>query len=129
MKTSMSNTTLETANKAFQNWCHGLATGEWEPFLDMLTDDYTFWHPNGEYKGKNVGKERAAAFFEFVSVTIKAVLTVAPPYRVTSNEKTVVFEFEDEGHVGGEPYKNRLAISFDVRGDKISACREYYGEI
>lgn len=47
--------------------------------------------------------------------------------RVTSNETTVVFEFRDEGLLFGEPYKNRIAVSFDVRGDKICAYREYFG--
>ncbi|MDJ0661980.1 MAG: hypothetical protein QNJ42_21215 [Crocosphaera sp.] len=51
------------------------------------------------------------------------------------NEKTVIFEFRDEGLFRGVPYKNRVAISkrsasrcaFDIRGDKICAYREYYG--
>lgn len=27
----------------------------------------------------------------------------------------------------GQPYKNRIAISFDVRNDKICVYREYLG--
>jgi len=46
---------------------------------------------------------------------------------VTSNETTVVFEFRDEGMMWKEPYKNRIAVSFDVRGDKICGYREYFG--
>ncbi len=65
--------------------CHRLAIGEWQPFLDMLTDDHIFWHPNREYKGKNNGKELAVAFFHYVSV-------FAPSYRVITNKRTVVFE-------------------------------------
>jgi hypothetical protein len=38
---------------------------------------------------------------------------------VTSNDTTVVFEFCDEGKLMGEAYKNRVAISFDIREDKI----------
>jgi ketosteroid isomerase-like protein len=47
--------------------------------------------------------------------------------RVTYNETTVVFEFRDEGLMLGQPYKNRVAVSFDVRGDQIAAYREYFG--
>lgn len=35
--------------------------------LDLLTEDFTFWFPVGPYHGLNVGKERAKAFFQYVS--------------------------------------------------------------
>lgn len=47
--------------------------------------------------------------------------------RVTSNENTVGFEFRDQDPMWGQPYKNRVAVSFDVRGDKICFDREYFG--
>lgn len=118
--------TMEIAHRAFQHFTHGLATGEWKLFVDMLTEDFTFWFPVGPYHGLNVGKERAIAFFEYVSETFSQGLKVTLE-RITSNETTVVFEFRDEGLMWGEPYKNRLAVSFDVRGDKICAYREYFG--
>jgi ketosteroid isomerase-like protein len=116
--------TMETAQQAFKHFSHGLATSEWEPFLDMLTEDFTFWFPVGAYKGLNVGKERAAEFFKFVSQVMDRGLTVTLQ-RVTSNEMTVVFEFHSEGYLRGNPYLNQVAVSFDVRGDKICSYREY----
>ncbi|MBE9129842.1 MULTISPECIES: nuclear transport factor 2 family protein [unclassified Coleofasciculus] len=118
--------TIEVAQGAFGHFSHGLATGEWKPFVEMLTDDFTFWFPVGPYQGLNVGKERAIAFFEYVSEVFNQGLSVTLD-RVTSNETTVVFEFRDEGKMRGEPYKNRIAVSFDVRGDKICGYREYFG--
>ncbi|HBB30601.1 MAG TPA: ketosteroid isomerase [Cyanobacteria bacterium UBA8803] len=118
--------TMEVAQQAFGHFTKGLATGEWQPFVDMLTEDFTFWFPVGSYHGLNVGKERAIAFLEYVSETFKGGLSVTLD-RVTSNETTVVFEFRDEGMMRGEPYKNRIAVSFDVRGNKICSYREYFG--
>lgn len=118
--------TMEVAQRTFKQFTHGLATGEWQPFVDMLTDDFTFWFPMGKFHGLNVGKERASEFFEYVSEAFNGGLSVTLD-RVTSNETTVVFEFRDEGLMWGEPYKNRVAVSFDVRGDKICAYREYFG--
>lgn len=118
--------TMEVAHRAFQHFTHGLATGEWQQFLDMLTEDFTFWFPMGPYQGLNVGKERAIAFFQYVSEAFSQGLSVTLD-RVTSNETTVVFEFRDEGLLFGQPYKNRVAVSFDVRGDKICGYREYFG--
>lgn len=118
--------TMEIAHRAFQHFTHGLATGEWQLFVDMLTEDFTFWFPVGPYHGLNVGKERARAFFQYVSETFSKGLSVTLD-RVTSNETTVVFEFRDEGFMWEQPYKNRVAVSFDVRGDKICGYREYFG--
>lgn len=118
--------TLTVAHQAFEQFKYGLATSDWQAFLEMLTDDFSFWFPMGKFHGLNVGKERAIAFFEHVSDAFGQGLTITLD-RVTSNEATVVFEFRDEGHLWGEPYKNRVAVSFDVRGDKICGYREYFG--
>lgn len=118
--------TMKVAQQAFGHFTHGLATGDWQPFMDMLSDDFTFWFPVGPYHGLNVGKERASEFFQYVSETFSQGLSVTLD-RVTSNETTVVFEFRDEGLMWGEPYKNRVAVSFDVRDNQICYYREYFG--
>jgi ketosteroid isomerase-like protein len=125
--TESSENTLKVGHQAFENLHHGLATGEWNPMLDMLTEDFTFWFPVGPYHGLNVGKERAKAFFDYVSEVFGQTIRLTSLERVTSNETTVVFEFRDEGMMRSEPYKNRIAVSFDVRGDKICGYREYFG--
>ncbi len=124
--TEREHLTLEIAYQAFGHFTHGLATGEWQPFVDMLTEDFTFWFPVGKYHGLNTGKERALEFFKYVTETFRPGLSLTLD-RVTSNETTVVFEFRDEGLMRGEPYKNRIAVSFDIRGDKICCYREYFG--
>jgi ketosteroid isomerase-like protein len=121
-----SENTLKVAHQAFAHFKHGLATGEWNSFLDMLTEDFNFWFPVGKYHGLNVGKQKAEAFFDYVNEVFSPGLTLTLD-SVTSNDKTVVFEFRDEGMMGKEPYKNRIAVSFDVRGDKICGYREYFG--
>ena len=118
--------TLKTAHQAFKHFTYGLATGEWQAFLDMLSEDFSFWFPIGPYHGLNTGKERTEAFLQYVSYTFEQGLTVTLD-RVMSNDTTVVFEFRDEGMMRGQPYKNRVAVAFDVRGNKICAYREYFG--
>ncbi|MBE9051304.1 nuclear transport factor 2 family protein [Nostocales cyanobacterium LEGE 11386] len=123
----MIDNTLKIAQEAFEKFTHGLATGEWEAFLDMLTEDFTFWFPMGKFHGLNEGKQRAKEFFQYVSASFNPGLQLTSLDRITSNETTVVFEFRDEGFLLGQPYKNRVAVSFDVRGDKICSYREYFG--
>lgn len=122
----MKQDVIDVAQRAFQDFTHGLATGEWDSFLDRLTDDFTFWFPIGPFHGLNVGKERARDFFEYVNQVFDG-LEIESIERVTSNDTTVVFEFRDQGKLRGEPYKNRIAVSFDIRGDKICGYREYLG--
>lgn len=119
--------TLKVAHQAFENLKYGLATEEWKPLLELLTEDFTFWFPVGPYHGLNVGREKAKAFFQYVSTVFGRTIKVTSLERVTSSETTVVFEFRDEGMMGNEPYKNRIAVSFDVRQDKICGYREYFG--
>lgn len=123
----MSEKTLKVAQQAFEYFTHGLATGDWEPFLDMLTEDFTFWFPMGKFHGLNQGKDRAREFFEYLSESFSSGLNLTSLDRVTHNETTVVFEFRDEGLLLNQPYKNRVAVSFDIRGDKVCGYREYFG--
>lgn len=124
--TSEPSNTLAVAQQAFVHFERGLATGDWQAFFDMLSDDFSFWFPLGEFHGLNVGKDRAIQFFNYVSEVYQDGLTLTLD-RVTSNETTVVFEFRDEGLMWGNPYKNRVAVSFDVRGNQICGYREYLG--
>lgn len=116
----------QVAEAAFEQLGHGLASGEWQGWFDMLSDDFSFHFPLGRYQGLNRGKENAIEFFNFVSQVYPDGLHVDLK-KVTGTGNTVVFEFEDEGLMRGEPYHNLVAISLDVCGDKICGYREYFG--
>ena len=117
--------TLETAQQAFEHFRHGLATGEWEKFIAMLSDDFTFSFPAGPYQGLNEGKEHMAEFLAYVSEKVFSQGLIFTLERTTFNENTVVFEGKSEGLMFGKPYKNQVAISFDIRDDEICSYREY----
>ncbi|GEM_PF-1172632 len=119
--------TMQVAQRAFDHFRRGLATGQWQPFLDMLSDDFTFYFPTGKYQGLHVGKAKAAEFFHYVASVFTEGVQITEVLRVTADEKTVVFEFRDEGKLHGQMYKNRVAVSLDVCGDKICGYREYFG--
>jgi ketosteroid isomerase-like protein len=118
---------LKVAQQAFDSLMYGFETSDWNPLLNILTDDFNFWFPIGPYHGLNVGKERAKEFFQYVTETFDQTIKLTSLERITSSETTVVFEFRDEGLMRGQIYKNRIAISFDVRDDKICSYREYLG--
>ena len=114
---STENSTIESKIEVAQRALQGLADihkgGSIEPYLDMLTDDYTFYMPLGEFRGKNVGRERAAECYRWVQ-SMNPKFVYESPHHVTSHGNTVVFEFEDHGTLMGKSYHNRIAASFDV---------------
>lgn len=126
----MSQTTLETAWTAFRRFETGWKTGDFQPYLAMLTDEFTFWFPVGKHKGRFAGREGKAQMIAKCHDHAQAGerLTFAAPHLVTSNDKTVVFQVHVEGTAGGEAVKGCIAISIDVSGEKISGFREYFGE-
>ena len=115
------------ADRAFDGLRQGLAAGRWEPFFDTLSDDFTFWFPTGKYLGQHTGKAQAMEFFRYVSSAFPGGIRVTEVLRQSGSGTTFVYEFRDEGLLRGEPYKNRVAISLDVCGDKICGYREYFG--
>lgn len=120
-------TPKQVAEEAFEDFRIGLATGTWEPFLDRLSDDFTFHFPLGKYQGLNEGKDRAAEFFAFVSQAYPEGLEVEEIVGVTAEGNRVVFEFKDSGLLRGQPYHNLVTISLDVCGEKVCGYREYFG--
>jgi ketosteroid isomerase-like protein len=123
-----SSKTLEIAEVAFQAFSLGLASGEWSPFLEQLSDDFAFWFPAGPFKGWNHGRARAQEFFTSVSNLFPGGLTLSVQ-QVTSNSTTAVFEVRSHGVLSGYPYQNQAAIAFDIRHDKICGYREYLGVV
>ena len=115
------------AEEAFADLRSGLATGDWQPWLDRLSDDFTFHFPLGRFQGMNRGKARAAEFFAFVSQVYSEGLFVDEVVGVTAEGTRVIFEFSDHGLMFGEPYNNLVAISLDVCGEQICGYREYFG--
>lgn len=117
---------LITAQLGFEAFQQGLATGNWQSFLKLITDDFTFEFPIGKFQGTHSGKEKAAEFFAYVSQFFPQGLQLTMN-RVTWSDCTVVFEVLSEGEVMGKSYRNQAAISFDIRGEQICGYREYLG--
>ncbi len=123
-----SPTPLSIAQTAFADFAAGLAGGDWQPFLDRLSDDVTFWFPAGPFKGHNQGKAKLATFLAAVPKVFPGGLAVEV-VQITHNATTVVFEVRSTGMMGREPYENQAAISFDIRDNQICAYREYLGVV
>lgn len=114
------------AEEAFEDFEHGLATGEWVDFLDRLSDDVAWSFPAAPFRGEHKGKASIAKLFAHVAKLFPGGLEVEVE-RVTAEDGRVVFEFKDSGKKDGKPYANRIALALDVCGEQICGYREYFG--
>jgi ketosteroid isomerase-like protein len=116
------------AMEAWRRNALGHATGDFEPWLSMLTDDVLISMPVGPFRGDNHGIAAAREIYRAIA-DAKPRLVYEAPTRVSNSGATVVVEFDDHGTIAGVAYRNRIAASFDVRGGQIAAYREYFGDI
>ena len=106
----------------------GHGGGDFAPWIDALTNDVRISMPLGPFRGETVGRDGATRIYSVIAAA-EPRLVYAEPMRVTESGNSVVIEFEDHGTIGGMPYRNRIAASFDVRDGKIAAYREYFGDV
>jgi ketosteroid isomerase-like protein len=122
---------LMTAQQGLTAFMQGWGNGDFQPFLELLTDEFTFWYPYGKHRGKFSGYEGKAQMVAKCHdhSALGDRLKFNSPHHVSSGNANVMFEFECEGVISNKPYHGRIAISLDVSGDKISGFREYFGDI
>ncbi len=121
---------LQTGQKAWEAFSRGWASGAWEEYRLMLSQDIEFSFPVGPFRGKYTGKEgyeKMIAKIESDSKTgYRLLFTVT---HISSNNNTVVVEYEAVGNFDGYPYRSNNAIAFSFLDEKISAYREYFGDL
>ena len=119
---------LSVAQLALEGFRAGWATGSWSAFLALLAEDYTQRVPLGEVRGRELSKREAVRHYR--AMTLLGVrLQLGEPFRTAASDTGATFELEVSGELYGLPYRNRLALSFDVAAGRITALREYFGEL
>lgn len=118
----------EVALAAWRANAVGHRGGGFAAWLDALDENVRITMPLGPFRGETVGKEGAARIYTAIA-SAAPQLVYEEPLRVTESGNSVVIEFDDHGTIGGMPYRNRIAASFDVRDGKIAAYRECFGDI
>lgn len=119
---------LEIAQRAWKALAYGFKNQDFTAFLDLLSEDYTFWLPYGPMANQNQGKDKALEYYKMASSN-GTRLSFREPYRTYVSGNSVMFEFEDDGTIMNKAYRNRLAYSFDIRDGKICGSREYWGMV
>ena len=118
---------LENAYKEFLN---GWATGDWQSFFNLLSDDLIFQYPAGVYKGRHLvpeGKPKMIAWAHSHSEAGDRI-QITPTLKVFQNDWGV-FCATSIGKYNGEPYDGNEAYFLRVQGNQIIEYREYIGDI
>ena len=109
---------ITLALQGLHRWADAYHRGNWQPYMELLTDDYTFRVVSGKKLSKTWDVRAALSLHNRLTVD-REPLYLDEPIRMLQQENTVLFEFEDNEHEFG------AAFSFDLRGGKIAACRAY----
>ncbi len=125
----MDKNAKKTIQEAFQHFKKGALDGEWDGYLNYFAEDASYWGPvPGKFLGENKGREKIRAFYE--SQTANGVkLKAEDPFNIITEGKKVFIEYHESGTVGGNPFKNIVALSYIVEDGKIIDCREYLGDL
>jgi ketosteroid isomerase-like protein len=127
----MEGTNIQTAQQAFDYLAQGWATGNFQPFIDMLADEVVFWLPVGKQRDTPFGYEHKQQIIARLQARKESGdrLIFSQPDHVTTNNITCTFEFESQGTICNQPFTGRNVVSFEIKDGKIAGIREYFGDI
>ena len=122
----MNRESLNLAKRILEAWISGFNTNNWNNYIQLLSDNYIFKISN-EKNEKHDSSHNTLVLFEYLKGQGIEKIT-SDPIRITSNEKTVVFEFQEPlAKTNGSAGFARFALSFDFENGLITTYREYYG--
>jgi ketosteroid isomerase-like protein len=119
------------ADRAMDRFDHGWRTGEWEPFLAMLTPRFSFWFPDGQWRGRHEGEAGRQAIGAWARFHADNGNRVQGHRRgVTTMGDRVLYEYDSRGASASTAgYLNWETILVRVAGERISALHEYWGNV
>ncbi len=113
---------ISVAQSALEALIQGLETGQWQAFRDCLTEDVTIWFPQEPFQGLNQGKDQTISLLQSIPWHPDTTIAVE---QVTCNGTTVMLELRLDRPEGNSLGFERAAISFQIRGNHISAIQPY----
>ena len=117
------------ADRAMEHFAQAWRTGQWQPFLEMTTPEFSFWFPVGPHAGKHEGAAGRTALEQWAQAngTTGARLDSVVRSQTTTGSR-VIYETEATGTAGpASTYRNWEVVVLTVSDDRISGLHEYWG--
>lgn len=126
----MNQPSHEILENAYQQFLNGWATGNWQSFLDSLSDDLIFQYPAGVYKGRHLAPEGKLKMTAWAHSHREAGdrIQITPTLKVFQDDWGI-FCADSIGKYNGESYDGNEAYFLRVHGNQIIEYREYIGDI
>lgn len=126
----MHQTSRDILEDAYQKFLNGWATGDWQAFLDTLSDDLIFQYPAGTYRGRHLAPEGKPAMVAWANGHKEAGdrIQITPSLSIFQDDWGI-FTANSTGIYNGDPYDGNEAYFLRVQGDQIVEYREYIGDI
>ncbi|MCP2320098.1 Ketosteroid isomerase-related protein [Nocardia amikacinitolerans] len=118
------------ADNAMDRFDTGWRTGDWQPFLAVLTDEFSFLFPEDPARGLFTGAAGRHKIEEWVMFHARSGNRVSGNrVRTDVAGSRVIYEYESHGASPTTAgYRNRELIIVEIRGDRVSALHEYWGD-
>ena len=126
----MNDQSQEIPDQAYQQFVQGWATGNWQPFLDLLSDDLIFQYPAGAYKGRHLapaGKQKMIDWAHFYSERGDRI-HIHTNFQMINGE-WALFCANSVGKYNGEDYEGNEAYLLRMRDNQVIEFCEYIGDI
>lgn len=126
----MNQPSHEILENAYQQFLNGWATGNWQPFLDLVSDDLIFQYPAGVYKGRHLAPEGKPKMVAWANAHGGAGdrIQIIPSLKLFQDDWGF-FCANSIGTYNREPYDGNEAYVLRVRGNQVIEYREYIGDI
>jgi ketosteroid isomerase-like protein len=118
------------ADAAMDGFDHGWRTGDWQPFLATLTNDVSFWFPEDPARGRFEGAAGRRAVREWTDFHSRnGNRVIGERRRTTTAGDRVFYEYDSRGaSPNTAAYRNWELIVVQVRGSRVCALHEYWGD-
>ena len=129
-QTGDSNNALKIGQRAFDAFKNAIEVGDVNALIELMHDDVSFYVPIPfeEWRGEQRGRERLRELIQFERDAMELRVKFTQVSIAAANNIAAV-EFQVEGTNKGGAYRNHIAIFFEITGEKVTAFREYAGDI
>jgi ketosteroid isomerase-like protein len=124
----MNQNPTEIARLAFEHLCGAGETGNWQPLLDLIANDFEFYFPAGAFRGQHTGEAGKTQFLAWVQHRLESRSIKTLNLSFSSGEWSV-FCVNSVGEDKLGRFETHVALFFRVTNNQISAYREYIGDI
>ena len=116
----------DVAFEAFRRLDSGAQTGEWDPFLELLHEELTWFAPVDGFQGLHRDKQSIAKLFKHHADVTRTHWELK---NVVGNGNEIAFEAWTQGTIEEKSYGNQLLMLFVVENGLVTHIREYAGYI